>query len=197
MITFSLSILKLPHSYLNLRSPDRLSSEVVAFSNLIKATHVNCNLFLGIFIIKVLKILLPSPSHFNLSQCQPPISLLYSVATLGLSSINLTHLLQKRFPISIHTLIHFPSKLFLDLLLALIYTPFNFSLFFFIDFQTTFSPILRKLTPLLSIPISFITPSIYTLNSQGDTIHPCLTPLSILNSSLTPPFTLNYQHTCS
>ena len=42
----------------------------------------------------------------------------------------------------------------------------------------------------ISIFTSFITASIYTLNSQGDMIHPCLTPLSILNHSLSPPFTL-------
>ena len=44
----------------------------------------------------------------------------------------------------------------------------------------------------LPIPIftSFITASIYTLKSQVDIIHPCLTPLSILNQSFSLPFTL-------
>ena len=37
---------------------------------------------------------------------------------------------------------------------------------------------------------SFITASIYTLKSQEDMMHPCLTPLSILKQSLFPPFTL-------
>ena len=44
-------------------------------------------------------------------------------------------------------------------------------------------PSSTNLTPLLPIPISpsFITVSIYTLNSKGDMIQPCLTPLCILN----------------
>ena len=45
ILTRSLSLLKFLHS------PNRLSSEVVASPKPIKATHVYCNLFLGIYIL--------------------------------------------------------------------------------------------------------------------------------------------------
>ena len=92
---------------------------------------MDCNLFLGTYIIKILKTILSNPPHFNLSLCQSPISILYCAAALHLSSIHFTHFLPKQFPISIQILIHLPSKLFVNLLFALIYTPFNLSLFFF------------------------------------------------------------------
>ena len=60
-------------------SPNQLSSKLVVFLNPIKVTHVNCNLSLGIYILKILKILLPNPLYFNLFYCQPPISIFYSV----------------------------------------------------------------------------------------------------------------------
>ena len=66
-------------------------------------------------------------SHFILYQCQSPNTILYSTATLHLSTIHLTHLLPKQFPISIHILIHLPSKLFICLPFALIYTNFSLS----------------------------------------------------------------------
>ena len=49
-----------------------------------------------------------------------------------------------------------------------------------------------NLYPILPTPIftSFITAFIYTLKSQGDMMQPCLTPLSILNCSLSLHFTL-------
>ena len=116
-----LSVLK---SYLSLSSSNRLSSEVVASPNPIKATHLDCNPFLGICLIKILKVsLLPNPSHFNLFQCQLPISILYSTAI----HISLPFLHSPYLP---------PSKLFMNplLLLALIYTPFSF----LCNFQTSF-----------------------------------------------------------
>ena len=57
-----------------------------------KVTHVDCNLFLGIYIIKILKILL-NPLHFIFSLAQTPISILYSAATLHLSSFQTVHLI--------------------------------------------------------------------------------------------------------
>ena len=55
ILTCSPSILKLPHSYY---CSNRLSSEIVASLKPIKATHVDCNLFLSIYIINILKIIL-------------------------------------------------------------------------------------------------------------------------------------------
>ena len=127
-----------PHSYLNLISPNWLSFEVFASLNPIKVKHADCNLLMGIYIIQEFKILLPNSSHFNLSQCQSPICILYFAATIYLSSIRITHLLPKQFPISIFILIHLPSKLFICSLFALNYTPFNLSLFFFVSFYSSF-----------------------------------------------------------
>ena len=101
-----------PHSYLNLNSPNWLSSEVVSSPNPIKATHVDCNLFLDIYIIQVHKILILNTSNFNLFQRQPSISILYSAATFHLFYICITHPLSKQFYISIHILIHLPSFIF-------------------------------------------------------------------------------------
>src|SRR5678815_4745172 len=55
-------------------------------------------------------------------------------------------------------------------------------------------PFFIILTPSPSTPTSnsFITPSIYKLNNQGDITHPCLTPLLILNQSLLTPFILTH-----
>ena len=50
--------------------------------------------------------------------------------------IHVTTLLPKQFPISLHILIRLPSKLLIYLLFALIYEPFNLSLFFFVSVQT-------------------------------------------------------------
>ena len=72
ILTWALSILKLPHSYHNLSFLSWVSSTEIASLNPIKATHVDCNLFLGIYIIKLLKILLPNPSHFNLPSANLP-----------------------------------------------------------------------------------------------------------------------------
>ena len=49
-------------------------------------------------------------------------------------------------------------------------------------------PILLTISPS---PLSscFITASLYNLKSQGNMMQPCLTPLSILKHSLSPPFT--------
>src|SRR5678816_3491352 len=57
--------------------------------------------------------------------------------------------------------------------------------------STPFSTIL---TPFPAIPTSnsFITPSIYKLNNQGDITQPCLTPLLILNQSPLTPFILTH-----
>ena len=66
----------------------------------------------------------------NLSECQPPFLILYSAATPHLTSIHLTHFLPKQFPVSIYIVIHLPTKLFIYLLSALIYTPFNLSVLF-------------------------------------------------------------------
>ena len=50
------------------------------------------------------------------------------------------------------------------------------------------SPLLKSHSlPPISIFISFITASIYTLKSQGNRIHSCLTPLLILKHSPSPP----------
>ena len=75
-----------------------------------------CKLLLSICIIQIFKVRLSNPSHFILSFFQPPISIFYSAATLHLS-FRITHLLQKKFPISIHIFIYLPSKLFIYLLL--------------------------------------------------------------------------------
>ena len=78
ILTSCLSILELGHSHLNFSSSNWLSSEVVTSSNSFKATHVDCKLFLSIYIIQIFKILLPNPSHLILSLCLPPISILLS-----------------------------------------------------------------------------------------------------------------------
>src|SRR5678816_4300569 len=56
------------------------------------------------------------------------------------------------------------------------------------------SPFSTILTPFPAIPTSnsFITPSIYKLNNQGDITQPCLTPLLILNQSPLTPFILTH-----
>ena len=50
----------------------------------------------------------------------------------------------------------------------------------------------ENLIPILPIPIftSFVTASMYMLKSQGNMIHLCLMPLSVLKHSLLLPFTL-------
>ena len=81
------------------------------------------------------------PSRYlvlHLSLCQPPISIFYSAATFHMSSFRITNLLSEQFPISIHILIHLPSKLFIYFLFVLIYTPFNLSLLFSVRFHTSF-----------------------------------------------------------
>ena len=45
ILTCTLSILKRPHSYLNLSSPVRLSSEAIFSSNSMKATHMDCSIY--------------------------------------------------------------------------------------------------------------------------------------------------------
>ena len=105
--------------------------------NSIKATHVDCNIFLSIYIIQVYKIIFPNPSHFMLSLCQPPISILYSAATLQLSYFHITHLLPKQFPI-FHSHPHSSSFQTVHLLyFALIYTPFNLSFLFYVRLHTS------------------------------------------------------------
>ena len=69
---------KLSHSHLYFSPSNLLSSEVVTSLNTIETTHIDCVLLLSFYIIKILKIILPDPSYFILSQCQPPISILFS-----------------------------------------------------------------------------------------------------------------------
>ena len=61
-----------------------------------------------------------------------------SFILLQLSSFCITHLLPNQFLTSIHILIHLPSKLLIYFLFALVYTPFNLSLFFFVCFLKSF-----------------------------------------------------------
>ena len=93
---------------------------------------------MSIYFIQIFKVLLPNPLDFILSQCQPPISILYFSETLYLPSFCITHFLPKIFPISIHILIHIPSKLFINFLFVLIYASFNLTLFYFVSFHTSF-----------------------------------------------------------
>ena len=97
-LSASFLFLSFPHSYLNPHSPNQLSSEVVASPGPISATHVDWNLFLGVYIIGILKILLPNPSHFKFFQCLPPISVLYFAAILQFSTIRLMYLLPEQLP---------------------------------------------------------------------------------------------------
>ena len=110
--------------------------------------------------------------YLILSQCQPPISILYSTATLHLSPIHLTHFLSKQLLIPIYIMIHLPSKLFICLHFALINLPFNLSLFFnrsflFVNLQTSFFcnfiPSIQYLLPrsLLSFNCNLYTTSFH------------------------------------
>ena len=111
ILTCSLSIL----SSLTLSSTSNFSnwfsSKTVSSLNPIITTHVDFNFFLSIYIIKTFKIFFPNPSHLNLSECQPPIPILYSAATLHLNFIHLTYFLPKQLPVSIYILNHLPTKL--------------------------------------------------------------------------------------
>ena len=126
------------HSHLKLSSSNWLSSVVVTSTNPIKATHVDCNLLLSIYIIQVLKIFLPDLSHFVLPLYQPPISIILMFFLLQLLPFLILHysLPFKTFPISVHIFIHLPSKLFIYFIFALIYTPFNLSLLLSVFFHT-------------------------------------------------------------
>ena len=86
-LTATFPFLSLP----TLSSSYWISSKTDTFPN-----PMYCNLFLSIYIIQIFKIILPDPSHFIPSLCQPPISILYSAATLHLSSFHITHLLPKQ-----------------------------------------------------------------------------------------------------
>ena len=96
------------------------------------------NLFQIFYIIQVFKILLSNPSHFILSLCQPPISILYSAATPPF--LHLHYSLPSKTISYFHS--HFDSSSFQTVhLLAfffMIYAPFNLSLFFSVSLHTSF-----------------------------------------------------------
>ena len=133
--------------------------------------------------MQIFKILFPNLSHFFLSLCQPPISILYSTATLHLSSFCITYLLPKQFPISIHILIHLPSKLFIYFLFALIYTPFN--PLFFVHFHTLFFCLfIASYQHLLPSNLLFLSSSFYLIIPPQ--YFGSFTPLSLSHTLLLP-----------
>ena len=99
------------HSHLNLSSSNWLCSEAVTSPNPIKTIHVDCNLFMNIYIIQIFKILLPDLSHFVLPLYQPPISILYSAATPS-KTISYFHSYSHSSSFQIVHLLYFCSEIF-------------------------------------------------------------------------------------
>ena len=157
---------------------------------------MDCNLFLSIYIIQFLKIILPNPSHFILSLCQTSISILYSAATLHLSCFRITHPLPKQFPVSIHILIHLPSKFFIYFFFALIYTPFNLSPFFSERFHTSLF-VSSSLAANTSFQVaSFLLISAFTSHSTTHSLG-SFSPLSMSHTLLLhfQPLSVSYSPT--
>ena len=99
--------------------------------------------------------------YYPTSKSSPPPCYLHLLLSLLWPHPYLTHLLLEQFPISIHILIHLPSKLFLDFLSTFINARFNLSLLIFVGFQTPFLCIFISsyqhpfLSTLLSLSGSF------------------------------------------
>ena len=91
---------------------------------------MKCNQLLSIHIIHNFKIILLPSSY-------PPRSILYFTAALHLNPIYFTHLVPKQLSIFTHILNHFLFKICLfTYFVPLIYTLFNLSLLFFINFHS-------------------------------------------------------------
>ena len=113
-------------------------------------------------------LILLSPSYLLLFPSRdlpyPPISVLYSAATLHLSSFHITHLLLKQFPTSFHILIYLPSKLFVYFPFALMYALLTF-LFssHYASIHLSFASSSLAGNPFYSLPLKRPSISLYVM----------------------------------